>query len=86
MTRRRSPHRQRAPGTAILVRMSRPDDQTDPRSESDIADTGMFRRFVEHEQELEAGSATGDKSRKYLIALAIIALVAVGVLVWTLTR
>lgn len=66
--------------------MSRSDDPVDPTAEGSIADTGMFRRFVEHEQEMEQTEQRPDSFRKYLVALAIIVLIAVGVMVWTLTR
>lgn len=63
--------------------MSAPDPSDDERS---IADTGMFKRFVEYESELdETEPPTGSKGRWIVIA-AIAAIVIIAVVVWLLTR
>lgn len=63
--------------------MSAPDPTDGERS---IADTGMFKRFVEYETELdETEPSTGSKGR-WIVIVAIAAIIVIAVVVWLLTR
>lgn len=54
--------------------------------EQDIADTGMFKRFVEHEAEMDqSDSAAGSRGRVLAIA-AIVAIIVIAVIVFIVTR
>lgn len=54
--------------------------------EQDIADTGMFKRFVEHEAEMDqAEPAAGSKGRLLAIA-AIVAIIVIAVVIFYVTR
>lgn len=56
-----------------------------PDADEPIADTGTFKRFVEHEREMEQRDPTGAK-RRWIAALAIILIIVIAVVVWLLTR
>lgn len=45
----------------------------------------MFRRFVDHEQELAAAD-TGSNKGRWIGLIAIVLIVAVAITVWLLTR
>lgn len=63
--------------------MPTPDPTDDERS---IADTGMFKRFVEHETELDRSQAPASAKGKWIAIAAIVAIVVIAVVVWLLTR
>lgn len=63
--------------------MSTPDRPDDERS---IADTGMFKRFVEHESELDQTEPRSGSKGRWIAITAIIAIVIIAVVVWLLTR
>jgi hypothetical protein len=63
--------------------MSVPDPTDDERS---IADTGMFKRFVEHEAELDQSEPASSSKGKWIATVAIVAIIAIAVVVWLLTR
>ena len=63
--------------------MSVPDANDDERS---IADTGMFKRFVEHETELDQTEAPAGSKGRWIAIGAIAAIIVVAVAVWLLTR
>jgi hypothetical protein len=63
--------------------MSVPDPSDEERS---IADTGMFRRFVEHEVELDQSEPPANAKGKWIATGAIVAIIIIAVVVWLLTR
>jgi hypothetical protein len=63
--------------------MSTPDPTDDERS---IADTGMFKRFVEHETELDQSETPASAKGKWVAIAAIAAIIVIAVVVWLLTR
>lgn len=62
--------------------MSTPDSD-DERS---IADTGMFKRFVEHEAQMDQAQPESRGKGKWIAAAAIVAIIVIAVVVWLLTR
>ncbi len=63
--------------------MSTPHESDD---EGHIADTGMFKRFVEHEQEIDASGSSGASKGLWIAIGAIVLIIIVAVIIWTLTR
>lgn len=58
----------------------------DRPDEGHIADTGMFRRFVAQEQQLEQQEQAG-QSRRWMVLLAVLVLVIIAALViWLVLR
>lgn len=57
-----------------------------PDDERDIADTGMFRRFVEHEAEMDQVEPTAAPKGRWIAITAIIAIIVIAAAVWALTR
>jgi hypothetical protein len=72
-----------APPMRLTEGMSVPDPTDDERS---IADTGMFKRFVEHEAELDQSEPASSSKGKWIATVAIVAIIAIAVVVWLLTR
>jgi hypothetical protein len=62
--------------------MSKPDRPDD----APIADTGMFRRFVDSEAKLERQEETTSRSRLWLWIAVIAAIVVVLIVLWLLLR
>lgn len=63
--------------------MSVPDPTDDERS---IADTGMFKRFVEHETELDQTEQPSGSKGRWIAIAAIVAIIVIAVVAWLLTR
>lgn len=63
--------------------MSVPDPTDDERG---IADTGMFKRFVEHESEMDQTEPAASSKAPWVAIVAIAAIIVIAVVVWLLTR
>jgi len=63
--------------------MSVPDPTDDEQS---IADTGMFKRFVEHEAQMDQTEPPSGSKGKWIAIWAIVAIIVIAVVVWLLTR
>lgn len=63
--------------------MSTPDQPDDERS---IADTGMFKRFVEYESELDDSAPKSAAKGVWIAVIAIVAIIVIAVVIWLLTR
>lgn len=63
--------------------MSAPQPSDD---DSHIADTGMFKRFVEHEQEMDATRSPSASKGPWIAVGAIIVIIVIAVVIWALTR
>ncbi len=63
--------------------MSVPDPTDDEQS---IADTGMFKRFVEHETQMDQTEPPSGSKGKWIAIWAIVAIIVIAVVVWLLTR
>lgn len=58
-----------------------------PDDEGRIADTGMFKRFVEHEEQMDDARTPGGSKRGLWIAIgAIVIIIVIAVVIWLLTR
>lgn len=62
--------------------MTTPHDPDD----GNIADTGMFRRFVEHEEEMDRAEPPTSSARALTMALAVAAILVVAIAVWLIVR
>jgi type VI protein secretion system component VasK len=62
--------------------MSKPDRSDD----APIADTGMFRRFVDSEANLAQQEETASRSRLWLWIAVVAAIIVVLVVLWLLLR
>ncbi len=59
----------------------------DRPDEGHIADTGMFRRFVAQEHEIEQREAAANAPRRWvLVGSAVVLLVVIAIGVWLLLR
>lgn len=54
--------------------------------EGHIADTGMFRRFVDQEQHLEQAESSAGSRRWALLAVLVALVVVAAIVVWLLVR
>lgn len=63
--------------------MSTHDSSDDDR---DIADTGMFKRFVEHEAEMDQTEPSAGSTGRVLTIAAIVAIIVVAVVIVIVTR
>lgn len=66
--------------------MVTPDDHSDAMRNQDIADTGTFQRFVEHEREMEVAEAAGTARGRWIAIGAIVAIIVIAVVIWALIR
>jgi uncharacterized membrane protein YukC len=54
--------------------------------DSHIADTGMFKRFVAHEQEMDSIEHDGSTTGRWIAIGAIVALIVIALIVWLAVR
>lgn len=57
-----------------------------PDDDSHIADTGMFRRFVEHEEQMDDTRTGGGSKGRWIAIGAIVVIIVIAVVIWLLTR
>lgn len=57
-----------------------------PDDDSHIADTGMFQRFVEHEEKMEDSRGFGGSKGRWIAIGAIVVIIVIAVVIFALTR